>query len=145
MYKKIVLAYDGTDANLQALIHGRDFAYHADSEFYLLAVVPYDSITMGHESAYFDLKPNQIEEDQCLKILNEGIAQLTEMNIFASGAVLKGHPVDQIVYYAKSIEAQLIIVGHKHREHWLQRWWRGTISKSLIENAHCSVLVSIVK
>jgi nucleotide-binding universal stress UspA family protein len=35
------------------------------------------------------------------------------------------------------------VVGHKHLEGWAARWWRGSTSASLIEHAHCNVLVVI--
>ena len=40
-------------------------------------------------------------------------------------------------------EADLIVVGHKHLDGWAARWWRGSSSGTLIEHAHCSVLVAI--
>jgi nucleotide-binding universal stress UspA family protein len=39
----------------------------------------------------------------------------------------------------------VIVVGHKHLDSWAARWWRGSLSKSLIEHAPCSVLVVITR
>jgi len=36
------------------------------------------------------------------------------------------------------------VVGHEHKNSWVQRWWHASISPSLIEEAPCSVLVSII-
>ena len=57
--------------------------------------------------------------------------------------MLYGETVDEIASYAKQIEADLIVVGHKHLDGWASRWWRGSVSKSLIAQAPCSVLVVI--
>ena len=57
--------------------------------------------------------------------------------------MLLGETVDEITKYAKKINADLIVVGHKHLDGWAARWWRGSVSKSLIEHAHCNVLVVI--
>ena len=43
------------------------------------------------------------------------------------------------------IKADLIVVGHRHLDSWAARWWRGSISKTLIEHAPCSVLVAITR
>ncbi|HEY0884541.1 MAG TPA: universal stress protein, partial [Ramlibacter sp.] len=43
----------------------------------------------------------------------------------------------------RKIEANLIVVGHKHLDSWAARWWRGSISGALIEHAPCSVLCVI--
>jgi len=61
------------------------------------------------------------------------------------GEVLVGDAVDEIARHAKDIGADLIVVGHKHLDSWAARWWRGSLSKSLIEHAPCSVLVVITR
>jgi nucleotide-binding universal stress UspA family protein len=53
--------------------------------------------------------------------------------------------VTEIVRHARVIEADLIVVGHKHLDGWAARWWRGSVSKALIELASCSVLVVITR
>ena len=63
----------------------------------------------------------------------------------ASGEVLAGETVDEITKYARKISADLIVVGHRHLDSWAARWWRGSISKALIEHAPCSVLVAITQ
>ena len=59
--------------------------------------------------------------------------------------MVTGEAIDEIVKYAKKIEADLVVVGHKHLDSWAARWWRGSVSKSLIEHAPCSVLVVITR
>jgi nucleotide-binding universal stress UspA family protein len=59
--------------------------------------------------------------------------------------VLVGEAVDEISRYATKIEANLIVVGHKHLDSWAARWWRGSISGALIEQAPCSVLCVITR
>ena len=56
-----------------------------------------------------------------------------------------GDAVEEISRFAKKVEANLIIVGHKHLASWAARWWRGSVSKALIEHAPCSVLVVITR
>ena len=57
--------------------------------------------------------------------------------------MLVGESVDEITKYARKINADLIVVGHKHLDGWAARWWRGSISGALIEHSPCSVLVAI--
>jgi nucleotide-binding universal stress UspA family protein len=59
------------------------------------------------------------------------------------GEVVMGDAVDEITRYAREVDADLIVVGHKHLDSWAARWWRGSVSKTLIEHAPCSVLVAI--
>ena len=100
---------------------------------------------MGHEGSYFSELENKIEEEQRLKILNDGVEQLNTTGISATGKLLKGDDVDMNAEYAHTIGADLIMLGHQHRNNWLERWWAGSFPKALIEHSPCSVLVVIIK
>ena len=145
MYKNIVLAYDGSVASQEALINCKDLSQWNKSNVHLLAVIPFDLVSIGPETAYYSEENNKIEHDRFTQILNDGVSQLSKSGISVQGELRKGDPVDQIVEYATEISADLIILGHKHRDSWIERWWRGSISKVLIEHAPCSVLVAILK
>lgn len=145
MYQKIVLAYDGSQAGQQALINSKEISQWEKSELHLLAVVPYDLVALGPESAYYSEEQQQHEEQKYKAVLQAGLAQLSATGVQAHAELRKGDPVDQIIQYAEQIQADLIILGHKHRSNWLERWWRGSISKALIELSPCSVLVTIIK
>ena len=145
MYQNIVLAYDGSHASQEALLNCKELSLWHQSNVHLLAVVPYDLVAIGPESAYYSEEHNKVEHDRYVKVLNDGISQLSKTGINAQGELRRGDPVDQIVQYATEISAELIILGHKHRDGWIERWWRGSISKALIEESPCSVLVVILK
>jgi len=145
MYKNIVLAYDGSLASQEALLNCKDLSQWQQTHVHLLAVVPYDLVSMGPETSYYNEEQNKIEHDRFVQVLNDGVSQLTQTGINAVGELRKGDAVDQIVHYAQEIAADLIILGHKHRDSWIERWWRGSISKALIEHSPCSVLVVILK
>ena len=100
---------------------------------------------MGHETSYYSEPENKLEEERRMKTLNEGVEQLNTAGIEAAGKLLKGDAVDKIVEYAHTIGADLIMLGHQHRDNWLERWWAGSIPKALIEHSPCSVLVVIIK
>lgn len=145
MYQNIVLAYDGSQAGQQALLNSKELTQWKKGELHLLAVVPYDLVALGPESVYYSEEQQQVEEQKYREILQAGLAQLTDNGIQAKGELRKGDPVDQIIQYVEQVQADLIVLGHKHRSNWLERWWRGSISKALIELSPCSVLVTIIK
>ena len=76
-------------------------------------------------------------------MLREGVKRLADSGHDAQGEVLVGDPVIEVARYAREIGADLIVVGHRHLDSWAQRWWRGSVSKALIEHAPCNVLVVI--
>lgn len=145
MYQKIVLAYDGSEAGQQALLNCKELSQWQHAELHLLAVVPYELVALGPESAYYSEDQIRMEEAKYQGILDTGLAQIGATGVAAHGELCKGDPVDQIIQYAEKIGADLIVLGHKHRNHWLERWWRGSISKALIELSPCSVLVVIIR
>ena len=143
MYKRILLAYDGTEAGQKALLDCRETAQLQGSERFLIAVMPQDSVLVGGEGVYYDPRVVEEEKKAFERVLADGLERLSDPGRPAKGEVVVGQPVDAIVQYAKRIEADLIVVGHKHLDHWAKRWWSGSVSKALIENSHCSVLVVI--
>ena len=146
MYQNIILAYDGSLKSQQALLNCKDLSQWEHAKVHLLSVVPYETISMGrHETSYYSEPENKIEKERRIKILNEGVEQLNTVGIEASGKLLKGDAVDKIVEYAHTIGADLIMLGHLHRDNWLERWWAGSVPKALIEYSPCSVLVVIIK
>ena len=145
MYQKIILAYDGSLESQQALLNCKDISQLEHAKVHLLSVVPYDQIPIGHETSYYTEQYNQVEELRRLKTLNEGVEQLKGTGLEAIGELLKGHAADQIVKYATSIEADLIMLGHKRHGNWFEGWWRSSTTKALIEHSPCSVFVVIIK
>jgi nucleotide-binding universal stress UspA family protein len=145
MYKRILLAYDGSLSGQKALLDCQDLAQWAQSELKLVAVMPLNMDVMGMGVGVYD--PYLMERDKATMqgVLDEGIARLAAAGHTATGEVLVGETVDEITKYARKMSADLIVVGHKHLDSWAARWWRGSISKALIEHAPCSVLVAITQ
>ncbi len=146
MYKRIVLAYDGSEPGQKALLEGFDIAQWGKSELFLIAVMP-ELVTaaFGVEAGFYHGDAEDQYRQQYAAVLQEGIRQISRLGIAAEGKLLVGESVSEITKFARQIEADLIVVGHKHLEGWAARWWRSSTSPALIEHAHCSVLVVITQ
>ena len=143
MYKKILLAYDGSDAGQKALLECRELAQWSNSELHLVAVMPSAMSFVGLEGGVYDVELEEREKRKYRGVLDDGLRRLSEAGFTAHGEVVTGEAIDEICKYARKIGADLIVVGHKHLDSWAARWWRGSISGALIEHAPCSVLVVI--
>jgi nucleotide-binding universal stress UspA family protein len=145
MYKKILLAYDGSESGQKALLDCQDLAQWAQSELTLVAVMPLNMDVMGMGVGVYD--PYLMEREKLLMqgVLDDGIRRLAAAGHVATGQVLVGETVEEITKLAGKISADLIVVGHKHLDSWAARWWRGSISRTLIEHSPCSVLVAITR
>ena len=145
MYKRILLAYDGSDAGQKALLDCREVAEWSHSELFLIAVMPSAMSFVGLEGGVYDMELEEREKKKHQAVLDDGLRRLAEAGHEARGEVLVGEAVDEITKYARKIECNLIVVGHKHLNSWAARWWRGSISGALIEHSPCSVLVVITQ
>jgi nucleotide-binding universal stress UspA family protein len=147
MYKRILLAYDGSASGQKALLDCRDIAQWSRSELFLVAVMPPTPINVPVDGVFYDggLDTHAESERQRYEdILADGLKRLSEAGHVATGEVLIGDSVEEIASYARRISADLIVVGHRHLDSWAARWWRGSSTRALIEHAPCSVLVVII-
>lgn len=145
MYKRILLAYDGSESGQKALLDCRDIAQWSQAALSLIAVTPIHMQMIGIEGGIYDQRVAEEDKIKYQAILDDGLRRLGEAGHQARGEVLYGETVDEIARYASKMEADLIVVGHRHLEGWAARWWRGSVSKSLIEQAPCNVLVVITR
>lgn len=143
MYKRILLAYDGSDAGQKALLDCQDLAHWSQSALFLVAVMPLGLAYVGLEGGVYDADLERRERLRYQAVLDDGLQRLAAAGYTAQGEVVAGDAVDQITKRAHAVNADLIVVGHKHLESWTARWWSGSISGALIERAGCSVLVVI--
>lgn len=145
MYKQILLAYNGSESGQKALLDCREIAQWSGAKLFLVAVMPPPAAFVGGEGGVYDGRYEEEERREYQAILDDGMRRLREGGHAVEGEVVVGDAVDAIAAMAKRIGADLIVVGHKHLDSWAARWWRGSVSKSLIEHAPCSVLVVITR
>jgi nucleotide-binding universal stress UspA family protein len=143
VYKTIVLAYDGSESGQKALLDCQEIGQWSQSRLFLVAVVPPPVASVGAEVWAYNPESDSAEQSRVQAVLDTGIQRLRDAGLEVRGDLVVGNSVDEIVRVAKETQADLIVVGHKHLDSWAERWWRGSVSKSLIEYAPCSVLVVI--
>lgn len=145
MYQRILLAYDGSESGQKALLGCQEIAEWSHAEMYLIAVMPSPAVYIAVDGGFYDSGRDEEDKQRFRAILEDGLRRLKEAGRTARGEMLVGDAVQEITDYAKKIDADLIVVGHKHLKGWAARWWRGSTSASLIENANCNVLVVITQ
>ncbi len=143
MYRKILLAYDGTETGRVALRQGADLAKSCNAAVFLLAVVDLPTGMLMAESA----APSGLPESQRLdleRILEEGVARLKQRELEVEYRLEFGVPVERIVQVADEISADLIVVGHREQS-TIARWWRGSsMGVNLLNQAPCSILIAVL-
>ena len=71
MYKRILLAYDGTVPGQKALLDTKEIAQWGGADVFLVAVMPPASALMGGEGYVYDPRLGKEEEQRYKNILDE--------------------------------------------------------------------------
>jgi len=141
MYKKILLAYDGTREGRTVLREGAELAAKCGAEVHLLAVLHPDTGILFAEAA----EPSGLADVEALRVeqvLAEGLANLQKRGLKAESTLCKGDPTAEILSQVERIGADLIVLGH-HRRNAFTRWWRGSVDEELLSAAPCSLLITV--
>jgi hypothetical protein len=72
MYKRILLAYDGSDAGQKALLDCQDLAQWSGSQLNLIAVMPSAMSFVGLEGGVYDMELEEREKKKYRAVLDEG-------------------------------------------------------------------------
>jgi nucleotide-binding universal stress UspA family protein len=138
MYKKVLLAYDGSVEGRRALREGAKLAQLFNSEVFLLAVVEVSSI-MTPEAGLTIPIDEQMENYRA--ILAEGVKRLEALGFSPTARVEMGDAGQKIAEVAAEIGAQLVVVGHRPQGP-LARWWFDSVGSYLVKRLRCSALVA---
>jgi nucleotide-binding universal stress UspA family protein len=139
MYKKVLLAYDGSIEGRRALREGAKLAQLCDAEVFLLAVVEPASSVATLEGGLAIPIDEQIANYKT--ILAEGVERLKALGFSPTARLGMGAAGQEIAEVAEEIGANLVVVGHRPTGP-LARWWFGSVGTYLVKHLRCSVLVA---
>ena len=137
MYKKVLLAYDGSIEGRRALREGAKLAQLCRAEVFLLAVVEISSIMTPEAGLAI---PIEQQADDYKAILNEGSERLRALGFSPTSRLEVGDAGQKIAEVAEQIGAHLVVVGHRPQGP-LARWF-GSVGSYLVKRLRCSVLVA---
>jgi len=111
--KKILIATDGSDSAHEALEFGLDLASEQDAQAFVLHVAPsMDAMPYAGFAVITPAIPHELSEHD-RKPLNAAVEIAEEKGIVVETELLKGNPADEIVAFADTIDADLIVVGSR--------------------------------
>jgi nucleotide-binding universal stress UspA family protein len=138
MFRKILLAYDGSEGANRALEVGIGLAKTHGAELWVVAVqekLPRFSGTIDEVQ-----EEKQFANEQYGKLLEAAKAKAKEAGIEIKTLMRPGHPAQTIVAVAKEGKFDLVLVGHTG----LSGVWAaflGTTAEKVSRHAPCSVLI----
>ncbi len=138
MYKKILLAYDGSQGAERALAAGLELAKLHGAELTALAVEEHLPRFPGTIDEVQEEK--QFANDHCGRLLEAARSRAREAGVELKIIMRPGHPAQTIVEVAKEGNFDVILVGHSG----LSGVWAaflGTTAEKVSRHAPCSVLI----
>ena len=138
MYKKVLLAYDGSIEGRRALREGAKLAQLCRAEVFLLAVVELSPI-MAPDAGL--AVPIDEQTAGYKAVLAEGVERLKALGFSPTSSLETGDAGQKIAEFAEEIGAHLVVVGHRPQGP-LARWWFGSVGSYLVKRLRCSVLVA---
>ena len=139
LYKKVMVATDGSEQNKKAISYGIEFAKLSGAKLYVVYVVDtavFASIPMdaGWEMMYELLETEG--KDASNQVVELGEAQGLEIE----SAVLEGHPSNEIIEFAEGNDIDMIVIGTLGKS-GLDRFLLGSVAEKVTRNSKVPVLV----
>ena len=144
MYQNIVVGTDGSEQALEAVRRAGEIARltHAPEIHVVSAVVPYSAYQVGQSVEHLppefrDMINPQLVAQDCV----EGARTvLAPTGIDVVGHPVTGDPSNAILDVAKSVDADLIVVGARGLGA-VARFLRGSVSTRIAHHSPCDVLI----
>lgn len=139
LFKKILIATDGSEYTKNAVDYGIDIAKNSGAKLYALYVVDtaaFASIPMdaAWESMYELLRQ---EGDLAIKYVTE---KAEAEGVEVEGNLLEGHPADEIIKSSEKNSISLIVMGTLGKS-GLDRFLLGSVAEKIVRNSRIPVLV----
>jgi nucleotide-binding universal stress UspA family protein len=138
MFRKILVAHDGSEGAQKAMTAAIDLARRSGAELYLISVIeelPKYAATIDEVE---EVKAEAIRHYQAIQ--EEACRQAEQGGVRAYDTVLPGHKVQTIVQHAEQGNFDLLVVGRRgHSARWLK--YRGSTSSQIALYAPCTVMV----
>jgi len=138
MYKKILVAFDGSEGSRKALKRAIKLAYCFEAELHSMSVevdLPQYVATVG------EFEEVKRQKDEYFEQLNSEAIELAKAEgVTLTPHVVAGHAVDSIVYFLKQGRFDLLVTGFTGHSRIYERIWGG-VSRNLARFSPCAVLI----
>ncbi len=136
MFKKILVAFDGSKQSEKALDTSIEIAKKFGSVIHLVSVIALpDYAALKNEVVEV-----QEEEGKLYQELQNKAIESRKSDVEIKSVIIYGHPTDRIVDYAKSHNFDLIVVGSRGLS-TTKRFFLGSVSDKISHFSPCPILI----
>lgn len=136
---RILIATDGSPSAMQATRFGLELAAEHTAAVTFVYAVPALDIVRSGGFCFAAATPHELTEAD-RKPLDDALELAEDADVSARTTLLRGDPVDEIVAYADTIDADLIVVGSRGHGA-LASAVLGSVSRGILREARRPVLV----
>jgi len=137
IYQKIVIATDGSEKNLSAVIEGLMIARVSGAKLQIIYVIDTKPLTTGViEESYAGMYDSLREEGE------QALEQAKELagDLDAETFLLTGKPANEVTRFVKEHGADLLVIGTQGKT-GLGKLILGSVAETIVRTSPCSVLV----
>ncbi len=138
MFRKILVAIDGSEGANKALHAALDMAKYNEADLHSISVeehLPHYAATVGEV-----IEAKKEAADYFRRVVGEAESAAAAYGVRLTAHVMPGHEVEAIVQFVKERGFDLLVIGFMGHSRIYERIWGGT-SQNLTRLAPCSVLV----
>jgi nucleotide-binding universal stress UspA family protein len=137
LFERIVLATDGSNNSTSAVTEALRIGKASDSQVFVVSVI--DSRALSSVSPEIQVAGSiDRMQAEAERIVNEVKMSGEGQNVRTS--ILYGDPVNEIIKFSQSMNADLIVVGTRGKS-GIERLFLGSVAEGVVREAPCPVLV----
>ncbi len=135
-FQRIVVAFDGSPHAEHALEVALAMAADMKAKVFLVAVIrPPEPAESAELHAVLDEMREHFERS-----FAPAREHAREKAMELETAIVVGHPAEQIIHFADTVQASLIVMG-KRSHSIFHRWMLGSNTERVLKYAHCPVMM----
>ncbi|MGI6678680.1 MAG: universal stress protein [Dehalobacterium sp.] len=139
MFKKIMVAIDGSEHSLKAIDASIEIAKKSNGKVEVIHVIP---VVKQYVRDYARVTPTLEKslEEEANKIMKETTEKFNNTGIEHNISIKKGDAADVIICEAEEKVIELIVMGSRGLGA-ISKFVLGSVSSKVLSHAHCSVLI----
>jgi nucleotide-binding universal stress UspA family protein len=138
MFRKILVAHDGSEGAQKAFAAALDLAARCGAELHVISVVEVHSHFASTMGEVMEEKDEEVKLYEQVK--QEAARNAAERKVPFEARILAGHEVETIIRHAREGGYDLLAIGFMGHSRVFGRIWGGT-SQNLAKLSPCTVLV----
>lgn len=145
MFDVILVAVDGSAQMPLVVALASQIAQHGSPKVYVTCCIDEAyAFASQHEQPgdITEYPAATAEQESATEVVENALRQLKAVGINAVGNLVVGPAGEMLVTEAKSKNASVIVMGHRHLTTF-GRILKGSVSDAVVANAHCPVLIEV--